>query len=156
MASNLDDNSPDRDHNGSRGNRPAGRSLLRRLLRSAVSVYGLLVLASIAFCPYFFTGLDQWGRGDWDQFTFRFETPRLAILRDGQLPLWNPYVNGGNVLLAHPHCPALSPWYLPTLLLGAPMGLRVGVLLFVIVGTTGMAALLRLWGVSPAGRLLGG
>ncbi len=156
MASNLDDNVPHRDGNLPHRDGPARRSLLHRLLRSAGSVYGLLVLASIAFCPYFFTGLDQWGRGDWDQFTFRFETPRVAMLRDGQLPLWNPYVNGGNVLLAHPHCPALSPWYLPTLLLGAPMGLRVGVLLLVIVGATGMAALLRLWDVSPAGRFLGG
>ena len=149
VASNPDDSVPRRDDTGQ-------LAPLRRMIRSVWSVYGLLVLASIAYCPYLFTGLDQWGRGDWDQFTFRFATPRVAMLRDGQLPLWNPYVNGGNVLLAHPHCPALSPWYLPTLLLGAALGLRVGVLLLMIVGTTGMAALLRLWGVSPAGRFLGG
>jgi hypothetical protein len=126
------------------------------MMHRAWSLYGLLVAASVVYCACLFTGLDQWGRGDWDQFSFRYETPRRALLDHGQLPLWNPYVNGGNVLLAHPHCPALSPWYLPTLLLGAPLGLRVSVVLFVALGSTGMAALLRRWEVSPAGCFTGG
>lgn len=126
------------------------------MMRRAWSLYGLLVLASVVYCGCLFSGLDQWGRGDWDQFSFRYETPRLALLRDHQVPLWNPYVNGGNVLLAHPHCPTLSPWYLPTLLLGAPLGLRFSVVLFVCLGSTGMAALLRRWDVSPGGCFTGG
>ncbi len=126
------------------------------MTRSAWGVYGLLVLASVVYCLLLFSGLDHWGRGDWDQFTFRFETPRTAILRDGQLPLWNPYVNGGTVLAAHPHCPAFSPWYLLTLMLGAPLGLRVSVVLFVALGAVGMAALLRRWQVSPTGCFAGG
>ncbi|MHC4180624.1 MAG: hypothetical protein ACYSWU_24255, partial [Planctomycetota bacterium] len=125
-------------------------------MRWAWSVYGLLLLASVVYCACLFRGSDQWGRGDWDQFSFRYETPRRALLAEGQLPLWNPYVNGGNVLLAHPHCPAFSPWYLPTLLLGAPLGLRCSVVLFVALGTTGMAALLRRWEVSPGGCFVGG
>jgi len=127
-----------------------------KMMRRAWSLYGLLVLASVVYGACLFTGLDQWGRGDWDQFSFRYETPRRALLHYRQLPLWNPYVGGGNVLLAHPHCPAFSPWYLPTLLLGAPLGLRFSVVLFVALGSTGMAALLRRWEVSPAGCFLGG
>ncbi len=127
-----------------------------KMMRWAWSLYGLLVLASVVYCGCLFSGLDQWGRGDWDQFSFRYETPRLALLRDHQVPFWNPYVNGGNVLLAHPHCPTLSPWYLPTLLLGAPLGLRFSVVLFVSLGSTGMAALLRRWNVSPGGCFTGG
>jgi len=126
------------------------------MTQRAWSLYGLLVVASAVYSACLFTGLDQWGRGDWDQFSFRYETPRRALLHYGQLPLWNPYVGGGNVLLAHPHCPAFSPWYLPTLLLGAPLGLRFSVLLFVALGSTGMAALLRRWDVSPGGCFLGG
>lgn len=125
-------------------------------MRSAWGLCGLLVLASVLYCSWLFTGFDHWGRGDWDQFRFRYETPRLAWLRDGQVPLWNPYVGGGNVLLAHPHCPALSPWYIPTLLLGAPLGLRLSVLLFVTLGATGMAALLRRWEISLGGCFAGG
>jgi len=130
--------------------------LTGRILDAVFSVYGLLVLASVVYCWALFGDLDNWGRCDWDQFTFRYATPRLAMIRDGQLPLWNPYVGGGNVLLAHPHCPAFSPWYLPTLLLGAPLGLKVSVLMFVILGTTGMAALLRRLGCGSAGCFTGG
>jgi len=127
-----------------------------KAMRSPWIVYALLVAASLAYCPRLFSGLDQWGRGDWDQFTFRYAAPRRAMLVDGQLPLWNPYVNGGNVLLAHPHCPAFSPWYLPTLLFGAPLGLRLQVVLMMAVGAVGMAALLRRWEVGSGGCFIGG
>jgi hypothetical protein len=128
----------------------------------AAAPYLTLIALSLLYCAPLFSGLDGHrvpavgGRGDWDQFTFRRLTPRLAMLRDFQIPLWNPYVNGGNVLLAHPHCPAFSPWYLPTLIFGAELGVRIEVLLLVILGATGMAALLRQWNVSRAGSLLGG
>jgi hypothetical protein len=38
------------------------------------------------------------------------------------LPTWNPYAEGGTVLLAHPHSPVLSSWYAIVLLFGAPIG----------------------------------
>ena len=125
-------------------------------LLAAAAPYLLLVALSLLYCAPLFSGLDRQGRGDWDQFTFRRLTPWLAMLRDRQLPLWNPYVNGGNVLLAHPHSPAFSPWYLPTLLFGPQLGIRIEVALLVILGATGMAALLRQWKVSKAGSILGG
>jgi hypothetical protein len=119
-------------------------------------LYVLLTIASVLFCVPLFSGLDYHGRSDWDQYTFRYETPRVALLRDHQLPFWNPYVNGGTVLLAHPHCPVLSPWYLIVLVLGGPLGLRVQVLLFMVAGATGMAALLGRWGVLGPGRFVAG
>ena len=119
-------------------------------------VYLALIAATLLYCPLLFSGLDRYGRHDWDQFTFRYETPRLALLRDRQLPLWNPYVNGGTVLLAHPDSPFPSPWYLPVLALGAPLGLRVQVVLFMMLGTAGMAALLRRWNVPSPGCFAGG
>jgi hypothetical protein len=119
-------------------------------------VYAALVLATVLYCPLLFSGLDHFGRRDWDQFSFRYETPRLALLRDHQLPTWNPYVNGGTVLLAHPDSPFPSPWYLLVLALGAPVGLRVQVVLFMALGAIGMAALLRRWQVPAAGCFAGG
>ncbi len=119
-------------------------------------VYAALLALVLVFCGPLFQRLDHFGRSDWDQFTTRYETPRSALLRDRQLPLWNPYVNGGTVLLAHPHCPAASPWYLPVFLLGAPLGLRVQVVLFMVLGTTGMAALLHHQGVGRMGCFAGG
>ena len=119
-------------------------------------VFLLLTAATILYCLPLFSRLDHYGRDDWDQFTFRYETPRVALLRDHQLPLWNPYANGGTVLLAHPHCPAVSPWYLTVLALGTPLGLRVQVVLFMALGAIGMAALLRRWNVRTCGCFLGG
>jgi Bacterial membrane protein YfhO len=119
-------------------------------------MYVALIIASLLYCPLLFSNLDRYGRNDWDQFSFRYETPRLALLRDHQLPLWNPYVNGGTVLLAHPDSPFPSPWYLLTLTLGAPLGLRVQVVLFMILGATGMAALLRRWNIPAPGSFVGG
>ncbi len=133
---------------------PADRS--RGLLRPGVGLYGLLILGAVVWSAALLKGLDQWGRGDWDQFSFRYGTARKAWLDDQQLPTWNPYVNGGNVLLAHPHSPALSPFFLPVLVLGVPLGLRVQVVVFVILGMTGMAVLLRRLGISRPGALTGG
>jgi hypothetical protein len=98
----------------------------------------------------------NWGRRDWDQFTFRYETPRLALLRDRVLPTWNPYASGGTVLLAHPLSPVLSPWYGIFLVLGAPIGLRVQVAVFMALGAIGMSALLTRLGATRAGGIAGG
>ena len=119
-------------------------------------MYVALIIASLLYCPLLFSNPDRYGRNDWDQFSFRYETPRQALLRDHQLPLWNPYVNGGTVLLAHPDFPFPSPWYLLILTLGAPLGLRVQVVLFMILGATGMAALLRRWNIPAPGCFVGG
>ncbi|MGH9383212.1 MAG: hypothetical protein ACRD2N_02820 [Vicinamibacterales bacterium] len=115
-----------------------------------------LVVASALFCAPLFANLDDWGRQDWDQFWFRYETPRLALLRDHVLPAWNPYAEGGTVLLAHPDSPVLSPWYLIVLLLGTPLGLRVQVVTFMAIGAVGMAALLGRLGASRPAGILGG
>ncbi len=49
-----------------------------------------LFVASVIYCAPLFASLENWGREDWDQFTFRYETPRVALLRDHVLPTWNP------------------------------------------------------------------
>ena len=115
-----------------------------------------LVAASVIFCLPLFENPDQTGRQDWDQFTFRYETPRLAMVRDYEVPAWNPYARGGTVLLAHPDSPALSPWYAIVLFLGAPFGLRVQVLVFMMLGSVGMAVLVRTLGASRIGAVAGG
>jgi hypothetical protein len=103
-----------------------------------------------------FVDLHAWGRQDWDQFTFRYETARLALVRDGQWPMWNPFANGGTVLAAHPHNPAASPWFAIVLLLGTPLGLRVQVTLALAAGAIGMARLTRECGADRWGQIAGG
>lgn len=131
-----------------------------RSYESAPSFWPCVVLLSAAavfYCAPLFVNLDALGWQDWDQFTFRYETPRVALLRDHQWPVWNPYADGGTVLLAHPHSPVLSPWYIITLLFGAPLGLRLQVLVLMAVGSIGMAACVttHLRGSRTAGVLAG-
>lgn len=116
----------------------------------------LLIVASLVYCAPLFSNIDRWGRQDWDQFMFRYETPRVALLRDHVLPAWNPYANGGTVLLAHPDSPVLSPWYVIVLALGSPLGLRVQVVVFLALGALGMAALLARLGARTAGSITAG
>lgn len=116
----------------------------------------LLIAGAAVLCAPLFAALDHYGWQDWDQFTFRHETARLAIMRDRQWPVWNPYSNGGTALIAHPHSPALSPWFLVTLALGAPLSLRVLVVVAIAAGASGMAALLRQAGASRVAGVLGG
>lgn len=123
---------------------------------AAVRTAALLVLASVAFCAPLFSNFDKGGRADWDQFSFRYETPRVALLRDHVLPVWNPYASGGTALLAHPDSPVLSPWYLIVLALGAPLGLRVQVVVFMAIGAVGMARFARRLGATEAGGTAGG
>jgi hypothetical protein len=82
----------------------------------------ILSAASILYCVPLFLNLDRWGRADWDQLTYRYETPRVAFLCDHVLPTWNSYATGGSVLLAHSDSPVLSLWYFLVLFLGAPRG----------------------------------
>lgn len=116
----------------------------------------LLCVLSAFYCLPLFRNLDNWGRQDWDQFTYRYAVARTALLRDHVLPTWNPYVNGGTVLLAHPDSPVLSPWFAVVMALDAHVGLRVQVVLFMALGTVGMAFLLRQMGATPAGWVVGG
>jgi hypothetical protein len=116
----------------------------------------LLIAASILYCAPLFFHLENLGREDWDQFSFRYDTARVALLRDHQIPSWNPYASGGNVLLAHPDSPVTSPLFLIVLALGAPIGLRVQVLVFMALGSVGMAALTKRLGASTAGSIAGG
>lgn len=103
-----------------------------------------------------FADLNAWGRQDWDQFTFRYETARLALVRFGEWPFWNPFANGGTVLFAHPHHPSASPWFLFTLLGGTTFGLRLQVALLLAVGAIGMVRLTSALGASSSGALAAG
>jgi hypothetical protein len=75
---------------------------------------------------------------DWDQFTFWNAVSRETLLKYNQFPLWNPYSNGGNVLLAFPHSSFFSPLYFLILLFGAVVGLKLQWLFSLFLGMVGM------------------
>ena len=116
----------------------------------------LLACATLLLCAPLLTRWEAYGWQDWDQFTFRHETARLAVATFMDWPVWNPFAEGGTVLLAHPHSPVLAPWFPLTIVLGSQVAVRLLAVAFMLVGAVGMAAWLREHRASRAAGVLGG
>ena len=71
----------------------------------------LFSIVAVFYALPILTNISYWGQMDWDQFTYWNAIPRDTILRYHQVPLWNPYSGGGNVMLALPHSSFLSPLF---------------------------------------------
>lgn len=116
----------------------------------------LLACATLLLCAPLLTRWDAYGWQDWDQFTFRHETARLAVMQYAEWPVWNPFAEGGTVLLAHPHSPVLAPWFPLTLAFGSQVAVRLLVIGFMLVGAVGMTAWLREYSASRAAGVFAG
>lgn len=115
------------------------------------------IIFSVVAVVYVFpvlSDISYWGHGDWDQFAFWNAVPRETILRYRQFPLWNPYANGGNVLLAHPDSPFLSPFYIFVLLFGPVLGLKLEIIIHLIIGLGGMFFLSQYMGMGRCSSYL--
>lgn len=95
------------------------------------------------------TGLHEWGIHDWPQFYAWYEIPRRAILEYGQVPLWNPWLMGGGMEIGHPQSGFLSPFFLPVLLFGPVVGLKLAA---ASLGTFGLWGMWRLTRQLSCGR----
>ena len=80
---------------------------------------------------------------DWDHVTSWNAVARATLLQYKQFPLWNPFVNGGNVFLAHPHSCFLSPYFFFIVFFGVIPGLKVQILVSLFIGLAGMYVLSR-------------
>ena len=109
----------------------------------------VLVFSSLAviFTLPVYENPEKWGQKDWDQFIMWNAVPHKTITVYNQIPLWNPYVNGGNVMLAHPHAPFLSPFFIFVLIFGPVMGLKIQITVYTFVGLMGMYLLARYLGM---------
>ena len=113
----------------------------------------IILILSLLFAAPLLNDFSYWGQMDWDQFVAWNAIGRDTFLRYQQIPLWNPYVNGGNVLFAHPHAPFLSPFYILVLLFGAYTGLKIQAFLYLFIGLIGMFLLGRQEQMSPLAAL---
>jgi hypothetical protein len=131
---------------------PSARSVLGFLAR-----HGWAILAVLVALAFFIPLLEMWGwygRGDWGYFHLLDEVARRTIRDFGELPEWNPYVCGGNVLAANTQAHVWSPWVVFTLWLGPGDGVKIAALLHAVVGAVGSFALFGLLGLRGAGRFL--
>jgi hypothetical protein len=83
------------------------------------------------------------GGYDWRYFESAMEAARRSVAWFGQLPLYNPYMCGGEPQLANPQSVAGSPAFLLVVAFGTAVGERLMILLFVGVGLTGSFRLAR-------------
>lgn len=80
---------------------------------------------------------------DWLQMLSYYHLDRQSILQYHQIPLWTPYFGGGYPLIANPLDGALNPLFLPVLIFGEVIGLKINILLAHLIGALGMYYLTR-------------
>ncbi len=104
-----------------------------------MGVYGVL---SIVFCAPLFEHPQGLGTNDWDQHLFYYGVVLKNIVEYGQMPFWNPWYCGGNVMWQNPQVAILSPVYPLTALLSLQLAMKVNIVLHYWVGFIGMHLLL--------------
>ena len=110
-----------------------------------VALYGA---ASLAFCAPLFAQPTALGVYDWDQHLFYYGAVLKSVVEYGQLPFWNPWYCGGNVLWQNPQIALFSPAYPLTALMPLALAMKVNILLHYWAGFIGMHLLLsRIAGV---------
>lgn len=87
--------------------------------------------------------LDETGFGDWQQFQHQWEAARVAVMRWGDYPLWNPFHCGGVTLFGDPQAQAYGPLFWLLLPLGTTVGLKVFLIVHTAFGLAGMYVLAR-------------
>lgn len=117
---------------------------------SPLALVAASLAAAFAYWSPAFAYLEQTGFGDWQQFQHQWEVMRVALLRYGEIPLWNPWHCGGTLYYGDPQAQGYGPVYL---LLALPFGTVLGAKLFMVAhaaaGFAGMYVLSRrLFGVS--------
>ncbi|MBI5485808.1 MAG: hypothetical protein HY905_00595 [Deltaproteobacteria bacterium] len=115
----------------------------------------LALLAVVIFFLPAFLHWSAWGWGDWGYFHFLDAVARRTVFDFGELPEWNPYQCGGNVLAANTQAHVWSPWFVFPLIFGPAGGAKVAMALHGLIGAAGMLLLLGAMGIRGAGRFLG-
>ena len=118
-----------------RGADPARRAERRALVVIAVA-------SAILACAPLWLRPDGMSRNDdWLTFYAMRAMVRVAVVEHGEVPMWAPWVGGGYPIAGHPEFPNLTPFVLPTLIVGEVVGLKVFVSVLCLIGALGMVAL---------------
>jgi hypothetical protein len=101
---------------------------------------------------------DLSGPSGWDTryVWFIIEVDRTTIAEYHQVPLWNPYYCGGAPHIGSPQTGTFSPLTLPIVLLGTPIGYRVGYTLGLLAALLCMRAFCRTLGLSELAATVAG
>ncbi len=115
---------------------------------------GIFLVVSAVFFSAFLASGDYWGVRDWGFHNYMNAASREILLTFGQIPLWDPYRCGGNVLLAHPEAPIFGIPFLLFLILNSTLAFKLGLVIEAAIGMLGMWLLARHLGVRGWSSLL--
>ena len=108
--------------------------------------YGVL---SAIFCAPLFAQPLALGVNDWDQHLFYYGSVLKNVVEYGQMPYWNPWYCGGNVMWQNPQIALLSPAYPLAAIVPLQLAMKINILLHYWIGFIGMHVLVtRLIGVT--------
>ena len=113
----------------------------------------LALLGAAGYWGFAFVRLHRTGSGDWQRFQHQWEAARVAVMRWGEFPLWDPFHCGGVTLFGDPEAQVYGPLFWLLLPLGTTIGLKVFFVLHTAAGLAGMFVLARRElgaGVAPA------
>ena len=123
-------------------------------IQRPLMVAALIPLLSSTYLLPLFHDIGYWGHEDWDQYN-TFSLILLKVIGEhGQLPLWNPYICGGTVLMAYPNSLVLDPLILTEFVFGVVAGTKINILLYCVVGWYGCYILASSLGLRPYSRYL--
>lgn len=104
--------------------------------------YALYALFALYFCWPLFAEPQGLGTNDWDQHLFYYGAVLKNVVEYGQMPYWNPWYCGGNVLWQNPQIALLSPVYPLTAVMSLQLAMKINIVLHYWVGFAGMHLLL--------------
>jgi hypothetical protein len=110
--------------------------------------YGIL---SAVFCVPLFAQPLALGVNDWDQHLFYYGSVLKNVIEYGQMPYWNPWYCGGNVMWQNPQIALLSPVYPLAVMMPLQLAMKLNIVLHYWIGFIGMHVLVtRIVGVTYA------
>ena len=115
--------------------------------KNPVQILAIILIAGWV-SQYILTG----NRLEWGDFSFfaqGYEAMRISIFDYGQFPWFNPWVSGGVPLYANPQFGLFSLQTILVFIFGAPVGLKLAVIIYTVLGYLSMQLLLRSYFKAP-------
>lgn len=132
------------------------KSLAPPAARRAVIAGGVLaIFVLLLYAPLLWTNR-VYASGDILLYFYPYRDAAASALREGRIPLWNPYSFLGVPLLANPQAAALYPLHWPLSWLPVTRQIAWSAALHTWILGMGGYALLRRWGQSAWAALVGG
>src|SRR5258708_21024026 len=110
--------------------------------KRAGAIGALYMVIAIGFCAPLFEHPNGLGYIDWDQHLFYYASVLKSVIEYGQLPLWNPWYCGGDVMWPNPQVALLSPVYPLATVMSLALAMKVNIVLHYWIGLVGMHLLL--------------